>query len=193
MDKEYITIKEYADVRGVSVSSVYKRLNTTLKEYLVVVENRKMLKSEVLAAEGLKGRVEEDSTVNVQPSSTSSTPNVQPSSTSSTLLEKQLEAKDKQIEALTEQIKSLQESNQKKDDFIQEQSAKLTELLEQSNVLLRNNQMLLADKKGSNEEDNIKEADIVSTEVDDPPGEDKEEPKEEKKEEKKGFFRRLFG
>ena len=179
MDKEYITIKEYADVRGVSVSSVYKRLNTTLKEYLVVVENRKMLKSEVLAAEGLKGRVEEEPTAKVQPSST--------------LLERQLEAKDKQIEALSEQIKSLQESNQKKDDFIQEQSAKLTELLEQSNVLLRNNQMLLADKKGSNEEDNIKEADVVSTEVNDPPGEDTEEPIKEKKEEKKGFFRRLFG
>ncbi len=112
MDKEYITIKEYADIRGVSVSSVYKRLNTTLKEYLVEVENHKALKIDVLTDEGLKPlkKVEE-----VKDTS------------SSTILEKQLEAKDKQIEALTEQIKTLQESNQKKDDFIQEQSKKLTE------------------------------------------------------------------
>lgn len=189
MDKEYITIKEYADIRGVSVSSVYKRLNTTLKDYLVIVENRKMLKIEVLAAEGLKPlnkKVEEDSTEGVQPSSTFSTEGFKPSSTSSTLLAKQLEAKDKQIEALNEQIKSLQESNQKKDDFIQEQSAKLTELLEQSNVLLRNNQLLLADKKDTKDETIVNEEDIVSTAAE-------EEKTQDPPPEKKSWFKRLFG
>ncbi len=170
MDKEYITIKEYADIRGVSVSSVYKRLDTTLKEYLVEVENHKALKIDVLADEGLKPlkKVEEGK-----------------DTSSSTILEKQLEAKDKQIEALTEQIKTLQESNQKKDDFIQEQSKKLTELLEQSNILLQNNQLLLANKKKDEKETVVEEADIV-----DAPEE--EEKQEDKPEEKKGWFQRLF-
>ena len=147
MEKEYLTIKEYATIRGVTVSSVYKRLNSTLKEYLVEVEGRKMLKYTVLAAEGIKplnGEVENNSTPRVQPHST---PHVQQDST---LLEEQIKAKDKQIELLNEQIKSLQESNQKKDDFIQEQSKKLTELLEQSNILLQNNQLLLANKQETN-------------------------------------------
>ena len=178
MDKKYLTIKEYADIRGVSVSSVYKRVNTTLKDYFVEVENHKMLKIEVLAAEGLKGydkKVEENSTQNIQPSSTSST-----------FLKEQLEVKDKQIAELNEQIKALQDSNQKKDDFIQEQSTKLTELLEQSNILLRNNQILLADKSETKEETNVSEEDNIST----APEENKTE---EAQTEKKSWFKRIFG
>lgn len=179
MEKKYLTIKEYADIRGVSVSSVYKRLNTTLKEYFVEVENRKMLKVEVLEAEGLQPLKEKVEAV--------STPNIQPSST---FFEEQLKAKDKQIEALTEQIKTLHESNQKKDDFIQEQSKKLTELLEQSNILLQNNQLLLAGKpetKEKEEEIIADETEIVS-EV--PVSDDKEDPGPQKK---VGWFKRIFG
>lgn len=183
MDKKYITIKEYADIRGVSVSSVYKRLNTTLQQYLVEVENRKMLNIEVLEAEGLKksnGEVEENSTSEVE--------------NSSTPLQKQLEAKDRQIEALNELIKSLQDSNKQKDDFIQEQSKKLTELLEQSNILLQNNQLLLADKKKDKKEDIVvNDAEIVNESIDDSPEDKDNENNDNINKEKKGFFSRLFG
>ena len=174
MKQELISIKEYANIRGVSVSSVYKRLNTTLKDYLVVVENQKMLKKEVLEAEGLKpsiGEVEEDFNPHLQPSSN--------------IAEKQIEIKDKQIEELTEQIKLLQEDNRKKDEFIQEQSRKLTELLEQSNILLQNNQLLLANKKEPEEEIIADEAEIVSAETASS-AETKPEPQ------KKSWFSRLF-
>lgn len=176
MEKKYLTIKEYADIRGVSVSSVYKRLNTTLEDYFVVVENKKMLKIEVLEAEGLKPveeKVESSATSNFQPSAT--------------FLEKQLEAKDKQIEALTEQIKSLQESNQKKDNFIQEQSKKLTELLEQSNILLQNNQLLLAETKEKKDKIVVDDAEVMRA------GTSAEDQNNIEINKKQSWFKRIFG
>lgn len=178
MDKKYLTIKEYADIRGVSVSSVYKRLNTTLKKYFVEVEGQKRLKIEVLEAEGLKpsnGEVEEVFNPNFQPSST--------------IAEKQLEIKDKQIEQLNEQIERLQEDNRKKDEFIQEQSRKLTELLEQSNILLQNNQLLLANNKTTEEDitaSTVEEENIIAVP-------DEAEPIEPEQPQKKSWFSKLFG
>ena len=43
MKKEYISIKEFAEVVGISQQAVYKQLNNKLKPYLKVVENKKML------------------------------------------------------------------------------------------------------------------------------------------------------
>lgn len=171
MKADYITIKEYADIRNVSVSAVYKRLNKSLQPYLEVVEGQKMLKRTVLEDEGL---IE----VSTPVEETASTP-LQPSST---LLEEQLREKDKQIEALNEQVKELRESNKNKDEFIQEQSRKLTELLEQSNILLQNNQILLAQPEAQ------KESAVVSA-MEDVEAEQitKEKP------EKKSWFSGLFG
>ena len=174
MDKEYLTIKEYADIRGVSTTSVYKRLDTTLKDYFIIVEGKKMLKSKVLADEGLEGldtNVENDFN---KPFTTAS------------LAEKQLEIKDKQIEELTEQIKALQEDNRKKDSFIQEQSKKITELLEQSHILLQNNQLLLAGKPDPEEEIIESEAEVIAVPA------SSAQPDPEPKE-KVGWFKRLFG
>ncbi len=179
MNKEYLTIKEFADLKGVSVSSVYKRLKTTLQPYVEEVEKKKVLNIKVLEYEGLKPlneEVEEVSTSTPQPSST-------PSST--LFLERQIEEKDKQIEFLNNQIKELQESNKKKDDYIQEQGRKMTELLEQSNILLKNNQILLSDKASDIKEKEVVE-DIRSSAI-----VDKEETEEQP--EKKSWFKRIFG
>ena len=179
MNKEYLTIKEFADLKGVSVSSVYKRLKTSLQPYLEEVESKKVLNIKVLEYEGLKPlneEVEEISTSTPQPSSTSS---------STLFFERQIEEKDKQIEFLNNQIKELQESNKKKDDYIQEQGRKMTELLEQSNILLKNNQILLSDKASD-----IKEKEVVE-EVRPHAVVNKEETEEQP--EKKSWFKRLFG
>lgn len=150
MNKDYLTIKEYADLRGVSVSSVYKRLNTTLQQYLREVENRKVLDIKVLEAEGIKPsneKVEEVASTPLQPNTS--------------IIEKELDIKNKQIEKLTDQIEKLQEDNRKKDEFIQEQSRKLTELLEQSNILLQNNQLLLAQQNEAEQKEIVPEAEDI--------------------------------
>lgn len=170
MNAEYLTIKEYANIREVSVSAVYKRLDKSLQPYLEVVEGKKMLKRTVLEDEGLieaSTQVEENSSTPLQPAST--------------LWEEQIKTKDKQIEALNEQIKELQESNKNKDEFIQEQSKKLTELLEQSNILLQNNQMLLAQPEVKTE--SVVVPDLEEVEAEQP----------EEKVEKKSWFSNLFG
>lgn len=43
MEKEYLSIKDFAAAVGVSQQAIYKQLNNKLKPYLKVVENKKML------------------------------------------------------------------------------------------------------------------------------------------------------
>ena len=175
MSKEYLTIKEYARIREVSVSSVYKRLNTTLKQYLREVENRKVLDIKVLEDEGLtpsNKKVEETPSTPLQPISS--------------IFEKELDIKNRQIEKLTEQIEKLQDDN--RDEFIQEQSRKLTELLEQSNILLQNNQMLLAQQNDQEQKDIIPEAE----EVDKSAASDEAEIHDREQPQKQSWFSKLF-
>lgn len=49
MDKEYLSIKEFAEAAGVSQQAIYKQLNNKLKPYLIVVEKRKMLEKSALS------------------------------------------------------------------------------------------------------------------------------------------------
>ena len=132
MKADYISISEYANLKGVSVSAVYKRLNTSLKPYLKMVDNKKMLKYQLLIDENLV----KDST----PLQLNSSTLLQPSST---FLEEQLKAKDEQIKTLQEELKALRINAEEKDKFIQKQTEELTELLKQSNKLNENNQILL--------------------------------------------------
>ena len=49
MDKEYLSIKEFAAAVGVSPQYVYNQLNKKLKNYCVVVDKKKMLEKSALA------------------------------------------------------------------------------------------------------------------------------------------------
>lgn len=40
---EYITVKELAELQGVSVQSIYQRFNTTLKPYIKVIKGKKCI------------------------------------------------------------------------------------------------------------------------------------------------------
>lgn len=55
---DYITVAEYAKIRGVSVSSVYKRLGGTLKQYYKVIDGKKCLSAKILVEEGITPPVE---------------------------------------------------------------------------------------------------------------------------------------
>ena len=48
MAKEYISIKEFAELAGVSQQAIYKQLNNKLKTYLKVVDSKKMLDKSAL-------------------------------------------------------------------------------------------------------------------------------------------------
>ena len=48
MNKEYLTIKEFAKAVGITQQAVYKQLNKRLKPYLKEVDNKKMLEKSVL-------------------------------------------------------------------------------------------------------------------------------------------------
>ena len=101
---EYITVSEYAKIKGVSVQSVYKQLNNRLKPYLIMVENKKCLKSTVL--EELKN---DNSTKVEQPFNNFSTEVLNQSLIETLqknieILQNQLEVKDEQIKQLNERL-----------------------------------------------------------------------------------------
>lgn len=47
-NKELLTIKEFAKIAGITVQSVYQRLDTSLKDYLQIVKGQKYLKIQAL-------------------------------------------------------------------------------------------------------------------------------------------------
>jgi hypothetical protein len=113
-----ITISQYAAAKSISKQAVYKQLNTKLKEYLVEVDGKKYLKFSVLSAAEAERLTEVDQPIEPTFNQPSTNP-IQP------LLEAQLAEKDKTIESLLKQIEKLQEQN-----------GKLTDLLQNSQVLL---------------------------------------------------------
>ena len=182
MNKEYISIAEYAEIKGISKQAVYKQCSTKLKPYVSTVDGRKVLKSDVLS-----GQVE---TTNNQRQRSSSTKTVEEVDIIAFLKE---QIKEKDI-----QIQRLQESEKEKDRHIQNQSEKLAELLAQSNALQQNNQLLikmLGDGSIDTKTDNstiVTEENIVQKEQ--PKEQPKQQPKKHiSKKKKRGLFSRLFG
>ena len=53
--QKYITISDYAKLKGVSTTAIYKRLSTSLKPFLIMVEGKKCLKIEVLEEDRSNG------------------------------------------------------------------------------------------------------------------------------------------
>ena len=119
-EKAYITIAEYAEHMNVSKQTVYNRLKKDLKEFLIVIDGKKCLKSEVfkLSKSSSNPKIETDFQ-DFQPKI-------------ETILKAQIEDKDRLIERLLEQADTLQAQNA---DLI-EQIGKLTEIINNSQVLL---------------------------------------------------------
>ena len=116
-EKQYITVAEYAEIKGISKQAVYKQLNNKLNNYVETVEGKKCLKISVLEE-------------NIQPHSTNFEQPIQPVSTEveqpiQPVWEAQLKEKDKTIDSLLRQIEALQKQNDR-----------LTDLLQNSQMLL---------------------------------------------------------
>lgn len=117
LNRDYITVSQYAEIKGISKQAVYKQLNNQLKDSLILVDKKKCLKIEVLnEVEKQKlNQVEQPLNQVEQPLNNHFQP----------FFEKELEEKNKTIESLLRQIENLQEQN-----------SRLTELLSNSQYLL---------------------------------------------------------
>ena len=157
----FISVSDYAKLRGVSVAAVYKRLGGSLKQYVKEIDGKKFLSVDVLAAEGIKP-VEKGFQPGIKPQEAGEHPGEEspgtPASQDTTqpailealeALTRQLSEKDKQISRLQEEAAELRQEAAAKDKFIQEQASRLTLLLEQSQELQRNNQVLLGLAQGA--------------------------------------------
>ena len=133
MDKEYLTIKEYAEIKGISAQAVYKKLNGTLQPFVELVEGRKMLKRSVLE--------DDDSTPSLK--------NFQPFSTDGSTVEKGGCPSSSTQDEITrinrrneELIDDLRNEIKSKDEQIKQMNGKLVSLFETNQRLLENNQKL---------------------------------------------------
>ena len=115
---KYISISQYAEIKGITKQAVYKQLNTKLKPFLQVVDNRKCIDISALSETEREKLVKVEQPVE-QPIEQPLNNQVQ------LLLENQIEEKDKTIESLMRQIESLHKQNER-----------LTELLHNSQYLL---------------------------------------------------------
>lgn len=129
----YLSIKDFAQAAGVSVQSVYKRLNQVenhLNQYLNLIDGKKML--DVKALKDLYGveveqPVEQPLNQSCQPDSTSDIA-IKALSQQLEVLQDQLKSKDQQIEELNQRLK---ESMQ-----LLDQQQKLTAIAEQKVMML---------------------------------------------------------
>lgn len=102
MNDEYISIKEFAELAGISVQAVYKRLNNQLNPYVKLVENRKMLKKSALyEVYGIE--VEQP----IQPKHSTKVETVKLLQKTVDLLENELKIKNQQIETLQKENSEL--------------------------------------------------------------------------------------
>ncbi len=132
MRDEYISIKEFAKRAGVSVQSLYKRLNglnNPLNQYIKLVDNQKMLN--ISALEEIYGiEVEQPIQPNHSTYSTFHSTSEQENETIIEILLKQSEMLKKELEMKNEQILSLQEENRKLSRELLELSGKISDTLQ---------------------------------------------------------------
>ena len=184
MEKEYITVREYAQIKNCSPQYVYRLLQTKLQPYLIVVDGKKCLKIEVLEDE-------KDSVSTKVDNQVANHVDNQVANPSASNFENEL----KRINARNEDlIDDLRKQIKEKDELLKQMNDKIVNLFETNQRLLENNQKLQLNYQMLL---GIGENTVVDAEVN---AEDKkkkkksdinlEEPPEEPK--KKGFFRRLF-
>jgi len=133
---KYYTVKEFAELNGTTQQAVYKRLNSTLKEYVIIDNGKKYIKETALndLAQKHVFSAEEYQPFNNVKQQFNNTLNDTIEILKEQLAEKdkQLSEKDRQIELLQNTINDYIKQAEQKDLFIQEQTAKITSLLEQS-------------------------------------------------------------
>ena len=144
-NKKYLKISEFAKIANVSRQTIYNDLSSKLTDFVKTIDNVKYLDSEGLAVYGVKDLTHFDSQFKVKFDNDLTA-----------FLQSQIEEKDKQIERLYSMLDKEREQSKEKDKTIQEnnehireQEKRLADLLEQSQQLNHNNQVLLLKEKES--------------------------------------------
>lgn len=113
MDQELLTIKQYAKKYNISVQAVYKRLNGSLKDYVIIQNGKKYLRPDtpntpVQASDGSKQTNTHPDDVNALKSEINAlkayTETLQ---SDKTFLQDQIAIKDNQVKELTKQVSNL--------------------------------------------------------------------------------------
>lgn len=200
MNEDFISISDYAKLRNVSPAAVYKRLDGTLKPYVKIIGNKKYISRKALEIDGYKP-VEKGYQPGLKEVETEAAQDKEPAEAAAQAdtallkaleaLQNQLSEKDKQIERLQNEAVELRQAAAEKDKFIQEQSNRLSLLLEQSQELQRNNQILLGAAQGVKARSQEKEETQEPATAAEAPEVEADTPVEQKK--KKSFFYWLFG
>ena len=191
--EEYLTIKEYAVLQGISVQAVYKKLNGTLQPFVETVEGRKVLRREVLEKtfstkpSTLKLNVKQPfSTEDLTSSENDSSPctdNNGPSASTQAEIMRINKRNEELIDDLRAQIKE-------KDAQIKEMNDKVISLFETNQRLMENNQQLQLNYQmllGEPKEKQYVDVDEPGARVEEEPEKEPEEPPK-----KKGFLNWLF-
>lgn len=200
MNEDFISISDYAKLRHVSPAAVYKRLDGTLKPYVKIIGNKKYISRKALEIDGYKP-VENGYQQGLKEVETEAAQDKEPAEAAAQAdtallkaleaLQNQLSEKDKQIERLQNEAVELRQAAAEKDKFIQEQSNRLSLLLEQSQELQRNNQILLGAAQGVKARSQEKGETQEPAQAAEAPEVNADTPGEQKK--KKSFFNWLFG
>lgn len=130
MEEELLTIAKVAELAKVSKQSIYKRVNNTLSNYVVEVDNQRMLKKEVLA-EVYHVDVEQQNQQNV------STDEQQLSTVKIELLERMLAEKDAEIERLRADSRAEIERARADIDYFKNELAKANERSENDQQIIK--------------------------------------------------------
>lgn len=131
MKKEYLTVAEFAAVKGISKQRVYQRLNKDLKEFVKVIDGRRVLLLSALSEDErreLEQPLEQNFNKVEQP-------------LEQDFFRSQIAEKDKQIDSLLRQIEELQAQNRA-----------LTDLLKNSQILLAAEKKLMIESPEQKEE-----------------------------------------
>ena len=189
-EKKLYSVKEFAEIIGISHQAVYKKLRNELKTYVEIIDGKRYIRDDyfIQKKQEIQGKTSQPETTQPQLNEVAQLVAQQlrnqlntanPSESDATLLREQLAAKDRQIEALENALAESQKQNAKKDEYIQEQGKKMAALIEQANQIASQAQVLHLAEKATPEA--IQE-----------PGQEPEAEQVEDSKKKDSFWRHLF-
>ena len=203
LSKDYIEIKQFAEIAGVSVQSIYKRLkkqNNPLQPYFKEVDGKKFLRrSALLNVYGIEDPVvplhraiEEDQPLHEaepmreEKPASAAAEKKDPTERLLDLLEQQLKEKDQQLK---EKDKQIQEKDEQINSLL-DRLADITRVADQQQKLSAADKGLLPPADNKTIVDPVVEVKEAAAETEDPPATDKETAAEPKK---KGLLSWLRG
>lgn len=218
-DKKYLTVAEFAKIKGISKQSVYNSLYLELKPFVEIINGRKMLHISALGDTKGEAAAEKEPLQAAEPREPAAPEQAQrenDTAIAGSVWLAQLEEKDKQIERLQQELAESRRQINECMEHSREQERKLIELLERSQELQRNNQILLAQQLQQKELKEAAEPEPEQPQRPQPESEEKQvieqperqEPKErqpqpiqkttakvsaQKNKRKNSFLRNLFG